>query len=157
MITMSSLRKQPIPLSAIELEFMMDVERSDEEYPDYLLPNLDPSLQSMLEDEPELLETHPEWFRDELYERFVVAAEENPSDLYIWDEPMQDQFYDYHRSSATRWRTHCCLLDSQRRIRPSRKSTNKPIQTIIWKLIQYFSLNLDYQRRGIASIICWIM
>ncbi len=68
--------QKPIPLSAIEVEFMMDGERSDEEYPDYLLPNLDPSLESMLEDEPELLETHPEWFRDELYERFVAAAEE---------------------------------------------------------------------------------
>ncbi len=86
--------QKPIPLSAIELEFMMDGERSDEEYPDYLLPNLDPSLQSMLEDEPELLETHPEWFRDELYERFVAAAEENQSDLHIWDEEA-GLFYDY--------------------------------------------------------------
>ena len=69
--------QKPIPLSAIEVAFRINGERSKEEYPDYLLPNLDPSLQNILEDEPELLETHPELFRDENYERFVAAAEEN--------------------------------------------------------------------------------
>jgi hypothetical protein len=69
--------QKPIPLSAIEVAFRINGERSKEEYPDYLLPNLDPSLQNILEDEPELLETHPELFRDENYERFVAAAEES--------------------------------------------------------------------------------
>jgi len=86
--------QKPIPLSAIQLEWLMDGERSDEEYPDYLLPTLDPSLESLLEDEPELLETHPELFRDELYERFVAAAEDNQSDDLIWDEEA-GLFYDY--------------------------------------------------------------
>ena len=74
--------QKPIPLSAIEVEWLMDGERSDEEYPDYLLPTLDPSLESLLEDEPELLETRPELFRDEVYERFVAAAEDKSIDYH---------------------------------------------------------------------------